>query len=123
MVIPITAIATVNRQNYLCHSCKRQFVEGGQDWFVSEYDKILINKLLLERICLCGIGRVCNVSQQWLLDYLKKLYENLPDDLNTDLTLPDIDTYLADRRDEEIGRIEAIKKFDCIIEIHPSIRK
>ena len=98
------------KQNYLCHSCNRQFVEGGQDWFVSESDKILINKLLLVRISLSGICRVCDVSEQWLLAYIKKLYENLPDDLNADLTLPDIEAYLADRMDEEIGRIELIKK-------------
>jgi hypothetical protein len=50
------------------------------------------------------------VSEQWLLAYIKKLYEALPDDLNADLTLPDIEVYLADRMDEEIGRIEVIKK-------------
>lgn len=98
------------KQNYLCHDCKRQFVEDGQEWFVNESDKILINKLLLERISLSGICRVCDVSQQWILTYIKKLYGNLPDDLNADLVLPDIEAYLADRMDEEIGRIEAIKK-------------
>jgi hypothetical protein len=41
MIIPIMEIATANRQNYLCHNCNRQFVEGGQDWFVSESDKSL----------------------------------------------------------------------------------
>lgn len=98
------------KQNYFCHNCQRQFVEGGQDWFVSESDKTLINKLLLERISLSGICRVCDVSEQWLLAYIKKLYENLPDDLNADLILPDIEVYLSDRMDEEIGRIEVVKK-------------
>lgn len=104
------------KQNYLCHACNRQFVEGGQDWFVSEEDKLLINKLLLERISLSGICRVCGVSQQWLLAYIKELYKHLPDDLNADLTLPDIEAYLADRMDEEIGRIALIKK----IQVHYS---
>ncbi|WP_207219970.1 hypothetical protein, partial [Emticicia agri] len=49
-------------------------------------------------------------SQQWLLSYIKDLYKSLPDDLNADLTLPDIESYLGDRMDEEIGRIEVIKK-------------
>ncbi len=98
------------KQNYYCHDCKRQFVEGGQEWFVSQSDKLLIDKLLLERISLSGICRVCDVSEQWLLHYLKELYGNLPDDLNADQTLPDIEAYLSDRMDEEIGRIEAIKK-------------
>ena len=98
------------KQNYYCHDCKRQFVEGGQQWFVSQSDKALIDKLLLERISLSGICRVCDVSEQWLLGYLKELYGCLPDDLNADQTLPDIEVYLSDRMDEEISRIEAIKK-------------
>jgi hypothetical protein len=57
-----------------------------------------------------------------LLAYIKKLYENLPDDLNADLTLPDIEAYLAERMDEEIAKIEVIKKFDCITRIHSSLR-
>jgi hypothetical protein len=79
---------------------------------VNESDKILINKLLLERISLSGICRVGDVSQQWLLAYIKELYTSLPDDLNADLTLPDmpdIEAYSGDRMDEEIGRIEVIK--------------
>ena len=98
------------KQNYYCHDCQRQFVEGGQAWFVSDWDKLMINKLLLERISLSGICRVCDVSQGWLLSYIKALYGHLPDDLNADLSLPDIESYLADRMEEEIGRIEAIKK-------------
>ena len=38
------------KQNYYCHSCNRQFVERGKDWFVKASDKVLIGKLLLERI-------------------------------------------------------------------------
>ena len=98
------------KQNYYCHSCNRQFVEGGQDWFVKPSDKVVINKLLLERISLSGICRVCDISEQWLLGYIKELYGNLPDDLNADAVLPDIASYLSDRMDEEMGRIEAIKK-------------
>ena len=98
------------KQNYFCHNCQRQFVEEGQEWFVDEADKRLINKLLLERISLAGICRACGVSQQWLLTYIKKLYENLPDDLNAEVTLPDLETYLAARMDEEITRLAGIKK-------------
>ncbi len=85
-------------------------MENGQDWFVSESDKVLINKLLLERISLAGICRVCNSSEKWLLSYIKALYSTLPDDLNADLILPDIEAYLADRMDEEISRLAGIKK-------------
>ena len=56
---------------------------------------------------------MCDASEQWLLGYLKELYGNLPDDLNADAVLPDITSYLSDRMDEEISRIEAIKKINC----------
>lgn len=74
----------------------------------------MINKLLLERISLSGICRVCDVSQSWLLSYIKELYANLPADLNADLTLADLEEYLSERMDEEIGRLEVVKK----IQIH-----
>jgi hypothetical protein len=98
------------KQNYYCHICSREFVEGGQDWFVDESDRELIDKLLLERISLKGICRVVGISEVWLLNYIKDLYSSLPDDLNADIALPDIEEYLSDRLDEEIGRIAVIKK-------------
>lgn len=53
----------------------------------------------------------------------KLLLERIPfDALNADLTLPDIEAYLADRMDEKIGRIELIKKIECITGISSSIR-
>jgi len=64
--------------------------------------------------------RVCDVSQPWLLEYIRELYGNLPDELNADLSLPDMESYLADRMEEEIGKIEAIKKFDCLTGVYSS---
>ena len=52
-----------DKQNYQCNTCLRQFVESGQDWFVSQADKDLIDKLLSERLSVAGICRVCNVRQ------------------------------------------------------------
>ena len=102
------------KQNYCCKACGRQFVENGQEWFISEKDKALINSLLLERISLSGICRVCNISESWLLKYIKELYSELPEDLNAEQAMPDIASYLEDRMDEEIYRIMALKK----IQIH-----
>lgn len=98
------------KQNYQCTNCWRQFVEAGQAWFVNAADKALINKLLLERISLSGICRVCDVSETWLLRYIKELYDALPEDLNADLLLPNLEVYLADRMDEEISRLAVLKK-------------
>lgn len=97
------------KQNYYCHTCKRQFVAGGQDWFVSESEKTLIKKLLLERISLAGICRVVGVSETWLGKYLVEVYADSPDDLNAVLTLADEDSYLAARFEEEIERIRKKK--------------
>ena len=93
------------KQNHLCHVCKRQFVEGGASWFVSSYEKSLIDKLLLERLSLSGICRVMNISESWLSGYIKTLYSNLPEDLNASTELPDKGDYLSDRFEEEVVRI------------------
>ena len=85
-------------------------MEGGTDWFVREEDKLLLNKLLLERISLTGICRVCQVSLPWLLSYLKGLYAALPDDLNADLRLPPQQAYLDERLAAEVERLMAKKK-------------
>jgi len=98
------------KQNYQCTSCWRQFVESGHTWFVNATDKAMINKLLLERISLSGICRVCDVSETWLLRYIKELYEALPEDLNADLKLPDLEAYLSERMEEEISRLAVLKK-------------
>lgn len=94
------------KQNYKCKKCGRQFVIGGQEWFITAAQKELIDKLLLERISLAGISRVLSISEPWISQYIKLKYAELPDDLNADLSLPDEEEYLEDRLDEEIVRLE-----------------
>jgi len=101
------------KQNHMCKDCGRQFVIGGQDWFISDATKELVDKLLLERISLAGICRVLGMSKHWLLSYIKGKYDNLPDDLNMDLGVPEQESYLDDRLDEEIGRLEEKKTGAC----------
>jgi len=81
------------KQNYYCHNCNRQFVEGGSLWFVSEEEKSLIKKLLLERISLQGICRVIDVSISWLGAYIREVYALSVDDLNVVMSLPDSEEY------------------------------
>ena len=95
-----------NKQNYKCNDCGRQYVENGQDWFVSEVQKGIIDRLLLERLSLAGISRAVGVSESWLYQYLDQKYDELPDHLNVVEHLPDSEAYLADRMDEEIDRIQ-----------------
>lgn len=94
------------KQNHKCKTCGRQFVLGGSEWFISAAQKSLIDALLLERISLAGISRVLQISESWLSNYIKEFYQMLPDDLNADLSLPHLESYLADRFDEEINRLE-----------------
>lgn len=92
-------------QNYKCKNCGRQFVENGSDWFVSEAEKELIKKLLLEKISLAGICRVCGVSKNWILTFIKELYEKLPEHLNAEMEIPDTESYLGKRMAEEMERL------------------
>jgi len=98
------------KQSYLCRCCGRSFIQDSAKWHVTDQDKALIDKLLLEKISLNGICRVVSVSQTWLLTYLKELYSSLPDDLNAELSFGDSAEWLSDRMDEEIGRLEVVKK-------------
>jgi hypothetical protein len=52
---------------------------------ISEREKDLINKLLLERISLAGIARAVEVSELWLQSYISELYASCPEDLCADL--------------------------------------
>ncbi|MCP3848960.1 MAG: IS1 family transposase, partial [Gammaproteobacteria bacterium] len=70
------------KQNHKCKDCERQFVMVVEKKTITEEDKELIDKLLLERISLQGICRVTNISMTWLLIYIENLYDSLPDHLN-----------------------------------------
>ncbi len=68
------------KQNYRCKSCGRQFVFREPP--VTEAVKQLICRLLLERISLRGICRVLDVSLCWLLNFMRRVYNSVPADLN-----------------------------------------
>jgi IS1 family transposase/transposase-like protein len=69
-------------QNHKCKACGRQFVEAPRQKIISEETKALIDKLLLEKIPLAGIARVCDVSETWLQDYVNRKYEAIPQQVN-----------------------------------------
>ena len=68
------------KQNYRCKLCDRQFVVKNET--VAPAARELIKSLLLERISLRGICRVLKVSLSWLLDFIERLYQTTPEDLN-----------------------------------------
>lgn len=66
------------KQNYRCKDCGRQFVEDPQQKLISEQTKNLVDRLLLEKIPLAGIARVCDVSEVWLQGYVNRKYAAVP---------------------------------------------
>ena len=70
------------KQNYKCKSCGRQFVEDPQNKRIPQSSKDLVDKLLLEKIPLAGIARVCDVSESWLQAYVNRKYEAVPRQVN-----------------------------------------
>ena len=62
------------KQRYKCQNCQRQFVENPRHQPISDEQKQLIDKLLLEEISLAGICRASGVSKRWLQYYVNQKY-------------------------------------------------
>src|SRR5512144_738130 len=73
------------KQNYRCRRCGREFIQAVDREPVSQAQRDILQKLLLERLFLRGICRVVGVSLGWLLNYLVCLYEALPEPLQVTL--------------------------------------
>lgn len=69
-------------QNHKCLICNKQFVLDPKNKIISDETKNLIRRLLLERLSLRGICRAAQVSQPWLLNFIKEEYARVPRDLN-----------------------------------------
>ena len=70
------------KQNHKCRTCGRQFVEHPQQKRIDQSTRDLIDKLLLEKLPLAGIARVCDVSESWLQTYVNAKYEAVPQTVN-----------------------------------------
>jgi transposase-like protein len=66
------------KPKFACKDCRRQFIENPEWKPISEETKGLIDRMLLERISLAGIGRVTGVSAKWLQDYVNDKYARQP---------------------------------------------
>ena len=62
------------KAKFACKACRRQFVENPVQKPISDETKQLIDKLLLERLSLAAIARVCGVSKRWLQSYVNAKY-------------------------------------------------
>lgn len=101
------------KQNHQCKGCGRQFVAHPAKKYVTEQERAMVERLLLERISLAGICRVMQVSQTWLLDYVARLYEELPGDLNAEHSPPCVREYLDANFDKLIYELLPLKKTLC----------
>jgi len=70
------------KPNHKCQNCGRQFVQDSQQQIVSAETKKTIDKLLAEKIPLAGIARVVDVSKSWLQQYVNRLYEAVPREID-----------------------------------------
>ena len=99
------------KQNHRCKKCGRQFVEHSSQILVSQAQKSLVDKLLLEKISLSGISRVAEVSEGWLGEHISDLYSSCPDHLCADLpTAASMSEHLADKFDNYVYEIAGLKK-------------
>ncbi len=98
------------KQNYKCleADCSRQFVLNPTKKYISDYERELVKKMLLERISLEGICRVVNVSMPWLMKFITTIYSEVPDDLNVVLNMEEIEQYQDNQFNEKI--LDLLKK-------------
>src|SRR5262245_37580606 len=69
------------KQNHRCKVCGRAFVLTPENSVITEQQRALIERLLLERISLRGICRAVGVGLQWLLQFMSARFQAAPEDL------------------------------------------
>ena len=70
------------KQNHRCKVCGRAFVLHPENSVITEEQRVLIERLLLERISLRGICRAVGVGLQWLLQFMVERFQAAPEDLH-----------------------------------------
>ena len=73
------------KQKYQCVACNKQFVENPQNKIIPEGTKERIRRSLLERVSLEGICRIFDISMPWLLRFMEKTFQSLPENLQADI--------------------------------------
>src|SRR5262245_4389169 len=70
------------KQNHHCKHCGWAFVLTPENSMISEEQRILIERLLLERISLRGICRAVGVGLRWLLQFMVARFQAAPEHLH-----------------------------------------
>src|SRR6266852_1209004 len=69
------------KQNHRGKMCGRAFVLTPENRVITEEQRVLIERLLLERISLRGICRAVGVGLQWLLQFIVERFQAAPEHL------------------------------------------
>src|SRR5215475_12570968 len=69
------------QQNHRCKACGRAFVLTPENHSITDEQRALIERLLLERISLRGICRAVGVGLRWLLHFMVERFAAAPDHL------------------------------------------
>jgi transposase-like protein len=69
------------KQTHHCKLCGRAFVLAPENFVITEEQRALVERLLLERISLRGICRAVGVGLQWLLQFMSARFQTAPEDL------------------------------------------
>ena len=70
------------KHNHQCKLCGRAFVRMPENSLITEEQRVLIERLLLERISLRGICRAISVGLRWLLQFMVMRFHAAPEHLH-----------------------------------------
>src|SRR4030095_9731668 len=70
------------KQNHRCKVCGRAFVLTPGNFVITAEQRVLIERLLLERISLRGICRAVGVGLRWLLQFMVEQFQAAPEHLH-----------------------------------------
>src|SRR5689334_22177445 len=73
------------KQNHRCKVCGRAFVLTPENRVISVEQRLLIERLLQERISLRGICRAVGVGLRWLLQFMVARFQAAPEHLHAKL--------------------------------------
>jgi len=67
----------------MCFLLIEQFAENPQNKIIPEGTRERIRRSLLERVSLEGICRIFDISMPWLLGFMEKTFQSLPENLGS----------------------------------------
>jgi insertion element IS1 protein InsB len=92
------------KQSHRCKLCGRAFVLNPEHPVITEEQRSLIERLLLERISLRGICRAVGVGLQWLLQFMVERFQAAPEHLYVE-PLGGTPTVILQRLEAELDEI------------------